>query len=297
MEFIDGLPPEKVESQKDIFESKQHIFDKIRKYEKDEVFLYKLTIEGHTKAQVIESNFGMTCMNELTFLEYDKTRSWWRFRLKELSYHLDKYEDPVMVQIIEMSNKISEIYQELDFWVNNWGEMQVVNNRSQIQKRWEKVREYLTYKHPLSSFEIIMAKEHEMANPKVELNNLRFIHFIHLYFFQFGRLDFLEKFAVKDMDRFGSGVAFDISIAGKREDKEGKIHRHFEGRMFDNGEAAKAMRKAVKDDNADVIYKTRADYHNDGLIVEEANFSFIENIGDSYSMYSNLHLTLESDGR
>lgn len=297
MEFIDGLSPEKKKKQEEFADTDKRVFEGLRLYNDGEKFLYKLTVEGHTKAQSIESDFGITIMNELTFLEYDCRKNWWRFRFKELSYTLDRYDDSLIIQIVEISNKVGEIYQDLDFWVNSFGELKEINNRSQIYNRWERVREYLSYKHPLSSYEIIMAKEREMANKELEMQNIRFIHFIHCYFFPFGRFGSQEKFEVMDMDRFGSGVAFGVSVNGTTIEKDGKMHRHFKGNMIYNGDIVRIMGSSIREDHAEVIYQTKADYHNDGFIIEEANFSFLENIGKTYSMYSNLHLMLEKDGR
>lgn len=296
MEFIDGTSSQKRAYNAALKNDRQD-FKGLRLFDKNEVFMYKLTVEGNTKAQSVESNFGITIMNELTFLEYNPEKNWWRFRLKELSYNVDKYDDPLILQIVEMSNKVSEIYQELDFWVNSYGELKVINNRDQIYSRWEKVREYLSYRHPLTSYEVIMAKEREMANKELELQNIRFIHFIHCYFFQFGRFNLQESFNVIDMDRFGSGVALMVSVNGTKREKEGKIHRHFKGDMIHDADVVRTLSKAIKEDNADVVYQTKSDYHSVGLIIEEANFSFLENIGKTYSMYSNLHLVLVKNGR
>lgn len=294
--FIDGLSPAERKELERSQRIKEEAFEGLRQYDKDKNLLYNLTVEGHTKAQTVESDFSIKILNELTFLEHNKNEGLWRFRLKELSYNLDKYNDPVIVQVVEMSNLISGIYQELDFWVNSVGELQKINNRGQIMKRWEKVRETLSYKHPLSSYEVIMAKEREMANKDLELLNIRFIHFIHFYFFQFGRFKPQEHFTVVDMDRFGSGVQFSVAVDGIRKDEENKIHRHFSGNLNCDFKTIKAMSKAVKEDYADVTYKTRADYYSTGMVIENAHFSFDERIGKSYSMYSNLHLELIDNG-
>lgn len=294
--FIDGLSPtERREAERDK-KVKEEAFEGLCQYEKDKNLLYNLTVEGHTKAQTVESDFSIKSLNELTFLEYNEREGLWRFRLKELSYDLDKYDDPLIVQIVEMSNLISGIYQELDFCVNNVGELKKINNREQIMKRWVKVRETLSYKHPLSSYEVIMAKEREMANKDLEMLNIRFIHFIHFYFFQFGRFKPRECFTVVDMDRFGSGVQLSVAVEGIRKDEENKIHRHFSGDLHSDFKTIKAISRAVKEDYAEVTYKTKADYHSTGLVVEEAHFSFDEKIGKSYSMYSNLHLESVDNG-
>ena len=76
---------------------------------KERHFVYDLTAEGHSKAMVIDSDFKMTSRHELTFLEVDKEQQWWRFRLRELSNKLVKYDDATVAQIIEATNEISAI--------------------------------------------------------------------------------------------------------------------------------------------------------------------------------------------
>ena len=61
-----------------------------RRYKVGETFVYDLTAEGHSKAMVIDSDFKMTSQHDLTFLEVDIERQWWRFRLRELSNKLIK---------------------------------------------------------------------------------------------------------------------------------------------------------------------------------------------------------------
>ena len=117
-----------------------------RRYKEGETFVYDLTAEGHSKAMVIDSDFKMVSRHELTFLEVDKEQQWWRFRLRELSNKLVKYDDATVAQIIEATNEISAIYDELDFWVSDHGILRKINNREQVYSKWEKVREYLTYK-------------------------------------------------------------------------------------------------------------------------------------------------------
>jgi hypothetical protein len=273
---------------------KARIYEGLRKFnEEGEIFLYKLTVEGSGKVHTVKSDFKITSLNELRYIEYNKESNYHRFRLKELSYNLDKYEDPIVVQIVEMSNMISEIYQELDFWVDRFGALKKINNREQIRHKWEKVKEYLTYKHPLSSYEIIRAKENEMADPAMEIRNIRFIHFIQMYFMLFGRFEKQGQFEFPDMDRFGSLVPFNVNVNYTSKDEEnGKLHRHLQGQLIHNSKVTNALCKAVKDSNAEVVYETKGDYHSEGMIIEEANFSYNEKIGEGYTMYSHLNLKL-----
>lgn len=260
------------------------------------VFKYKLTVEGNSHVQSVMSNFAITSLHELTYLDHDDETDLYRFSLRELSYKLDKYEDPVVAQIIEMSNMVSEIYKELDFGVDRYGNIHKIYNRSQINKKWGKTKEYLTYKYPLSSYEIIKTKEKELANPNMELNNIGFMHFLQVYFKPFGRFEDYQKFETIHMDQFGSGIPFGLSITIRKEpDKGGKIHRKMEGNMMYDRAVIDMLQKTVKDNEAEVSYTTRADYYSDGAIIEEANFSYQEKIGEGYDMYSYLHLELIKD--
>jgi|GEM_PF-621936 hypothetical protein len=295
--ILDDLPYEKRIAYLQEQANKRAFIEELKTFAKEgETYLYKLTVEGTARVQTLKSDFGITSMHELTFVGLDAETGRFRFILKELSYNLDKYEDPVVVQIIEMSNMISEIYQELDFYTDRYGNLKAINNREEIRKRWDKVKEYLTYKHPLSSYEIILTKEKEMAKPELEMNNIRFIHFIHMFFMQFGRYEEIGEFEVNDQDRFGSGVPFRVRMKYKtRKEDDNKIHRHMEGYLLHDPEVIKALSRAVKDPHADVVYKTRADYHGIGNRIEEANFSFEERIGESHHMYSHLNLKLVTE--
>ena len=65
----------------------------------------------------------MTSRHELTFLEVDIERQWWRFRLRELSNKLVKYDDATVAQIIEATPQFRSIilcnlllYIDVIFW-------------------------------------------------------------------------------------------------------------------------------------------------------------------------------------
>lgn len=295
--ILEDLPYEKRMAYLEALSKHRSSTKELAKFNKEgELFLYKLTVEGSATVQSLKSDFGITSLHELQFIEFNKANNWYRFKLKELSYNLDKYEDPIVAQIIEMSNQISEIYQELDFFVDKFGHLKAINNREQIRRKWEKVKEFFTYKHPLSSYEIILAKEKEMANPEKEMNNIRFIHFIHMYFMQFGRFQEQGEFEMIDQDRFGSGVPFRVQVKYDTKNKENnKTHRHLEGLVMYDTRVINALREAVKNPDAALVYKTRADYHSEGPIIEEANFSFAQQIGESHSMYSHLNLKLVTE--
>lgn len=270
-----------------------------RRYTEGESFVYGLTAEGHSKAMVIDSDFKMVSRHELTFLEVDTERQWWRFRLRELSNKLVKYDDSTVAQIIEATNEISAIYDELDFWVSDHGILRKINNRDQVYSKWEKVREYLTYKYPMSSYEMILAKEKELADETVFMNNIRYMHFMYVYFLQFGKYMREERFKHCDIDRFGSCVPIELECIYKTNRGvmfDGKTDRHFDGSMVYDGDAVSKIVKNTGAKGAELNYGMRADFHNDGEILNEANLSLTQTVGKDYSLYTHLHLKLDGYG-
>lgn len=270
-----------------------------RRYRQGEVFVYDLTTEGHSKAMTIDSDFKMASRYELTFLEIDPERKWWRFKLHELSNRLIKYDDSTVAQIIEASNEISTIYDELDFWVSDHGILRKINNKEQIYSKWEKVREYLTYKYPMSSYEIILAKEKELSDEEIFLNNIRYIHFMYVYLLQFGKYISEERFKHRDIDRFGSCTPIYLTCdytTDKGISFNGKTDRHFVGSMIYDSDAVERITKNADMKGASLDYKMHADFHSDGEILNEANLSLSETIGKNYSLYTHLHLKLDGYG-
>ena len=123
---------------------------------------------------------------------------------------------PLWLRLLRRTNEISAIYDELDFWVSDHGILRKINNREQVYSKWEKVREYLTYKYPMSSYEIILAKEKELANEPLFMNNIRYMHFMYAYFLQFGKYMREERFKHRDIDRFGSCVLLNLLVRTKQ---------------------------------------------------------------------------------
>lgn len=266
-------------------------------YKENEVFRYKLTVEGNSHVQTMKSDFKIISIYKLIYKGLVEEDKLYRFSLTEESYKLEKYEDPIVAQIIEMSNLVSGIYQHLDFGVNGYGDMKKIYNREEINRKWEKTKEHLTYKHPLSSYEIIKTKEKELSDPVIEIANISFMHFLQVYFKQFGRYEDKESFIAVHMDQFGSGIPFELAITfAMQPSKNGLMHRKMSGEMLHDKNVINALCKVVKDDSAYVDYKTQADYYSDGVIIEEVNFSYEQKIGEGYNMYSYLHLELIKDG-
>lgn len=272
--------------------------DHSRKYLNGEVFKYRLTVEGNAHVMSVKSKFKITSMYELVYAGFDDEERLYRFGLTELSYKIDKYDDPVVAQIIEMSNLVSAIYQHLDFGVDKFGGMKKIYNRGEIKEKWEKTKEYLTYRHPLSSYEIIKTKEKELRDAELEMQNISFMHFMQIYFKQFGRFADEQSFEVMHQDQFGTGIPFGLLIRFNKQEphEEGKIHRKMEGKMiYNSGIERELLRSANQPTSGTVEYETHADYYSDGWVPEEVNFSYREKIGEGYDMYNYLHLELIKD--
>ena len=77
---------------------------------------------------------------------------------------------------------------------------------------------------------------------------------------------------------------------------DGKTDRHFKGNMIYDGESVDKILKNVDAKGSNIDYQMRADYHNDGEVLEEANLSLSETVGKDYSLYTHLHLKLHDDG-
>lgn len=270
----------------------------MRFYKEGEIFKYRLTVEGYSHVESVKSNFKIISIYELIYVKHEEEDKLYRFSLSELSYKIDKYDDPVVAQIIEMSNYVSSIYQHLDFGVDKYGNMKKIYNRQEINKKWEKTKEYLTYKHPLTSYEIIKTKEKELREPKMEIMNLSFMHFLQVYFKQFGRFAEQQQFDTLHMDQFGTGIPFGLDIVFEKCEpkEEGKIHRKMKGEMIPDSAIERELLKFTKQPaSGNVVYDTRADYYSDGWILEEVNFSYEEKIGEGYDMYNYIHLELIKD--
>ena len=183
--------------------------------EKGKNYKYITEITGTTKVQNVKSDFTIYTKNEILYKGVDEENGLHRFLVKETEYELSQYEDPIMAQIAEMTNRICSIYKELDIGINGTGTLKKMYNKNEIRKKWQLVKEWLTNAHPLESYEIIRAKELELSNDDLELKNVGFIHFLQQYFYIFGRqanstsTSYIRK---DEMDRFGAGIVIPITL-------------------------------------------------------------------------------------
>lgn len=123
---------------------------------------------------------------------------------------------------------------------------------------------------------------------------------MYAYFLQFGKYMREERFKHRDIDRFGSCVPIELACTYKTSKGvmfDGKTDRHFKGDMIYDSSAVEKITKNVDAKGANMEYQMRADYHNDGEILEEANLSLSETVGKDYSLYTHLHLKLHEDGK
>jgi hypothetical protein len=122
------------------------------------------------------------------------------------------YEDPLIVQITEMTNKICSIYNTLEVGINKSGEIAKIYNGDTIREKWKGIKEWLTNAHPIEAYEIIRAKEYELTDEEMEIKSIRFIHFFISVLLHFWKRTYGKrcKSYVKreDMDRFEQELLF-----------------------------------------------------------------------------------------
>ncbi len=257
------------------------------------VWKYELNIKGQTKIQTNINHYHIKIGNELIHeRSFPKTKEH-VFKLKEVSYELMDYEDPVAKQIVEMTNMLCVIYEDLHFVVDKYGRLKKLLNVEEVREKWEKVKAKLVKEHPLMSFDVIRAKEFELSNLDMELRNLSFIHFIHTYFFMFGRTETDGYFDIEEMDRFGNGVVIPVGVVySHRATEEGKMLSKFRGDCRKKQDATLRLRKAVKDDKAHLFYKMEGEsIYDDAGMLAEAELTIEEQIGENY--FTHNYVTLK----
>jgi hypothetical protein len=268
--------------------------------EKERSFIYKTEIKGHTMAHSMKSDFNITVKNEVIYKGYNNEKDLHRFIIRELEYTLDSYEDPIVMQIIEMTNRVCSIYKELDLGINKHGEIKEFFNLNDVKKKWQLVKEWLTNAHPLESYEVIRAKELELSHVDFELKNLKFIHFLHQYFFIFGRkpeegnTSYIRK---NEMDRFGGGIIIPVTLNLSQERKENLMVRRFEGKMIRDESVVQRLREFSKDKFMHPEYEMKGKYTYDNTedLLVESDFTITEKLGEYYYTHSYLHLKLEEN--
>ena len=264
--------------------------------EKGKNYKYFTEITGSTKVHSIKSDFTIKIKNEIIYKGVDEENNLHRFLVKEIEYDLSKYEDPIMAQIAEMTNKICSIYQELDIGVNGTGTIKKMYNKNDIRKKWQLIKEWLTNKHPLESYDIIRAKELELSNDDLELKNVGFIHFLQQYFYIFGRqanstsTSYIRK---DEMDRFGAGIVIPITLGFTQKNEDGKLVKRFEGKMTREENVIGRLRNFAKDKFMHPEYTMKGKYTYEDNLLAESDFTITEELGEHYYTHTFLHLKLE----
>jgi hypothetical protein len=260
-------------------------------------YFYTLSVEGTTHVHSVKSDFKTQSKNELIFKGQEENGDR-RYLLKELNYELRDYEDPVLAQIAELTNKVCSIYEELDFVVNRFGELVKILNRKEIKEKWGKIKDWLIQVHPIESYEVIRAKEFEMSNEKREINNVKYIHFMQHYFFMLGRALQPEQngtFRKDEMDRFGAGIVIPIHISYHSElDKEDNYIKQFTGMMIKSNDVIERLQKFTKNDFMTPSYKMTGKYiYDKDKILTNSDFTITEELGEHYHTHS--HLNIKQD--
>lgn len=264
--------------------------------EKEKNYKYVTEITGTTKVQTIKSDYTIKVKNEIIYKGVDESNNLHRFLVKETQYELSQYEDPIMAQIAEMTNKICSIYNELDIGVDGTGTLKKMYNKNDIRKKWQLIKEWLTNAHPLESYDIIRAKELELSNDDLELKNVGFIHFLQQYFFIYGRKanELSTSYIRKDeMDRFGGGVVIPITLGLTQKIEVNKTIKRFEGKMTRDENVIGRLRNFAKDKFMHPEYSMKGKYTYEDNLLIESDFTITEELGEHYYSHSFLHLKLE----
>ena len=93
------------------------------------------------------------------------------------------------------------------------------------------------------------------------MNNIRYMHFMYVYFLQFGKYMREERFKHRDIDRFGSCVPIELECIYKTNRGvmfDGKTDRHFDGSMVYDGDAVSKIVKNTGAKGAELNYGMRA---------------------------------------
>lgn len=263
--------------------------------EKDKIYYYSTEIIGTTKVHNMKSDFTIKIDNEIIYKGFDD-KGLHRFIIRETNYELSKYEDPIMVQIAEMTNRICSIYKELDISISSLGVPKVLNNKNDIRKKWQDVKEWLMNAHPLEAYDIVRAKEFELSNEELELKNLSFIHFVQQFFFIYGRTvqSSTTSYIRKDeMDRFGAGIVIPIALNLSQSYEEGNIIKKFEGKMLREDGVIGRLRNFAKDKFMHPEYKITGKYIYNNNVLHKSSFTITEQLGEHYYHHSFFNLTLK----
>ncbi|MGC5746569.1 hypothetical protein [Chryseobacterium sp. NFX27] len=262
-------------------------------------YQYNTDIIGKTKVHSLDSNYKINIKTSVTYKGKDPDEDYHIFEITETEYNLEMYEDPLIVQITEMTNKVCGIYSTLEVGVNKKGEIAKIYNKDAIRDKWKEVKDWLTNSHPIEAYEIIRAKEYELTNEEMEIKSIKFIHFLYQFFYIFGKEPLNEgsKSYLKreDMDRFGAGVVIPVSLSVSEKLTEQKFSEwNVEGQMIRDDKMIRRLREFAKDNYMHPDYKIKGKYFYDDRILLKSDFTITEQLGEFfyYHCYMDTHLEL-----
>ncbi len=263
----------------------------------DKEYIYNTDIIGRTKVHSLDSNYKINIKTSVIYKGKDPDEEFHIFEITEKEYHLEMYEDPLIVQITEMTNKVCSIYSTLEVGVNRKGEIAKIYNGDMIRDKWKEVKDWLTNAHPIEAYEIIRAKEYELTNEEMEIRSIRYIHFLYQFFYIFGKEPLAEGSKSyqkrEDMDRFGAGVVIPVNISVNEKMNEQQISEwNVEGMMIRDDKMIRRLREFAKDSYMHPEYKVKGKYLYDDRILLKSDFTITEQLGEFfyYHCYMDTHL-------
>lgn len=261
-------------------------------------YLYNTDIIGKTKVHSLDSNYKINIKTSVTYKGKDPNEDYHLFEITETDYNLEMYEDPLIVQITEMTNKICSIYSTLEVGVNKKGEIAKIYNGDMIREKWQGVKEWLTNAHPIEAYEIIRAKEYELTNEEMEIKSIRYIHFLYQFFYIFGKEPIAEGIKSyqkrEDMDRFGAGVVIPINISVRENTNENQLSEwNVDGMMIRDDKMIRRLRDFAKDNYMHPDYKVNGKYLYDDRILLKSDFTITEQLGEFFYYHCYMDTQLE----
>lgn len=260
-------------------------------------YLYNTDIIGKTKVHSLDSNYKINIKTSVTYKGKDPDEDFHIFEITENEYNLEMYEDPLIVQIAEMTNKVCSIYSTLEVGVNKKGEIAKIYNGEMIRDKWKEVKDWLTNAHPIEAYEIIRAKEYELTNEEMEIKSIRYIHFLYQFFYIFGKEPLAEGSKSyqkrEDMDRFGAGVVIPVNISVNEKLNEQQMSEwNVDGMMIRDDKMIRRLREFAKDSYMHPDYKVKGKYLYDDRILLKSDFTITEQLGEFfyYHCYMDTHL-------
>ncbi|SFN49073.1 hypothetical protein SAMN05421594_2956 [Chryseobacterium oleae] len=262
-------------------------------------YVYHTDIIGKTKVHSLDSNYKINIKTAVTFNGKDPDEDYHIFEITETDYNLEMYEDPLIVQITEMTNKICSLYSTLVVGVNRKGEIAKIYNGDEIREKWKGVKEWLTNAHPIEAYEIIRAKEYELTNEEMEIKSIRYIHFLYQFFYIFGKEPINEGSKSyqrrEDMDRFGAGVVMPVNISVSEKVIEQNFSEwNVDGQLIRDDKMIRRLREFAKDNYMHPEYKVKGKYLYDERVLVKSDFTITEQLGEFfyYHCFMDTHLEI-----